>query len=195
MLPPTSTPDRLARARHEDAHEDSRADTQATARRNAVPATSMAAHPAVTLRRPGQHDLDAALTYIDRHLDEALPLRTLAQLARLSVSRFVAVFRLNVGMTPHRYVTVARVRLAQSLLRQGFSPSLAAHECGFYDQSHLSRALKSVCGMTPRQFQSVHVAAAMARAGPMPSAPSAAPGRSALSVSPLRLSTSCLSTS
>ncbi|GAB7545755.1 hypothetical protein CS8_054380 [Cupriavidus sp. 8B] len=97
--------------------------------------------------------LEAALTYIHRHLGEPLPLPLLASLAQLSVGRFVTVFRLTVGMTPHRYISLKRIHRAQWLLGQGHSPALTAHECGFYDQSHLTRCLKSVCGMTPRQFQ------------------------------------------
>jgi AraC-like DNA-binding protein len=82
-----------------------------------------------------------------------LPLPLLADLVQLSVGRFVTVFRLTVGVTPHRYISLKRIRRAQWLLRQGQSPAMTAHECGFYDQSHLTRCLKSVCGMTPRQFQ------------------------------------------
>ncbi|AGW90838.1 MULTISPECIES: helix-turn-helix domain-containing protein [Cupriavidus] len=97
--------------------------------------------------------LGAALAYIHQHLGEPLPLPLLADLVQLSVGRFVTVFRLTVGMTPHRYISLKRIRRAQWLLRQGHSPALTAHECGFYDQSHFTRCLKSVCGMTPRQFQ------------------------------------------
>jgi transcriptional regulator GlxA family with amidase domain len=109
----------------------------------AGPAADNAAHPRV----------GAALAYIHQHLGEPLPLPLLADLARLSVGRFVTVFRLTVGMTPHRYISLKRIRRAQWLLTQGQSPAMTAHECGFYDQSHLTRCLKSVCGMTPRQFQ------------------------------------------
>lgn len=116
--------------------------------------------------------LGAALTYIHQHLGDPLPLPLLADLAQLSVGRFVTVFRLTVGMTPHRYISLKRIRRAQWLLREGHSPALTAHECGFYDQSHLTRCLKSVCGMTPRQFQtaSAPLPANAGRSPPMPRA-------------------------
>lgn len=110
--------------------------------------------------------LDAALKYIHRHLGEPLRLPLLAQLSRLSVGRFVTVFRLTLGVTPHRYIYLKRIHRAQCLLGQGHPPALAAHECGFYDQSHLTRCLKSQCGMTPRQFQT---AMRTASAGAAPS--------------------------
>lgn len=116
--------------------------------------------------------LGAALTYIHQHLGDPLPLPLLADLAQLSVGRFVTVFRQTVGMTPHRYICLKRIRHAQWLLRHGHSPALTAHECGFYDQSHLTRCLKSVCGMTPRQFQtaSALLPADTGRSPPLPRA-------------------------
>ena len=106
-----------------------------------------------TTEDPAHPRLGAALVYIHQHLGDPLPLNLLADLVQLSVGRFVTVFRLTLGMTPHRYISLNRIRRAQWLLTQGQSPALTAHECGFYDQSHLTRCLKNVCGMTPRQFQ------------------------------------------
>uniref|UniRef100_UPI003F490AB2 AraC family transcriptional regulator n=1 Tax=Cupriavidus yeoncheonensis TaxID=1462994 RepID=UPI003F490AB2 len=112
------------------------------------------ARPASAVAASAQHPrLGAVLAYIHQHLGEPLPLRKLAGVVGLSVGRFVTVFRQTVGMTPHRYISLKRIRHAQALLRQGLSPALTAHECGFYDQSHLCRCMKSACGMTPREFQ------------------------------------------
>lgn len=117
---------------------------------------------------PGHPRLGRVLAYIHQNLGEPLPLQKLAGISQLSVWRFATVFRLTVGMTPHRYVTLKRIRRAQALLRQGHSPSLAANECGFYDQSHLSRCLKSACGMTPRQFQAAALPACQPTNRPTP---------------------------
>ncbi|WP_063923016.1 AraC family transcriptional regulator [Cupriavidus basilensis] len=115
---------------------------------------SSRARPASAVAASTQHPrLGMVLAYIHQHLGEPLPLRKLAAVVGLSVGRFVTVFRQTVGMTPHRYISLKRIRHAQALLRQGLSPSLAAHECGFYDQSHLCRCMKSACGMTPSEFQ------------------------------------------
>lgn len=124
-------------------------------RTTVAPPPSPAAPTAITVTgKPAHPRLQAALAYIDNHLGDPLPLALLADLAQLSVGRFVTVFRLTLGLTPHRYISLKRVHRAQSLLRQGHAPAHIAHECGFYDQSHLTRSLKSLCGMTPRQFQS-----------------------------------------
>jgi AraC-like DNA-binding protein len=44
------------------------------------------------------------------------------------------------------------VRKAQELLRERVPPAVAAIEVGFFDQSHLCRHFRAICGMTPGQF-------------------------------------------
>lgn len=93
-----------------------------------------------------RHSMAPVLAHIEAHLAEALPLQSLAEICGLSVWRFATVFRLRVGMPPHRYVSERRVRRAQQLLRQGMPAARAATEAGFYDQSHMNRRLKRLAG-------------------------------------------------
>jgi AraC-like DNA-binding protein len=93
-----------------------------------------------------------AREYIDQNLARPLTLQELAQLAGLSIWRFATVFRQQVGISPHRYICRMRVERAQELMRGGLAPACAASEAGFYDQSHLSRHFKTICGVTPGQF-------------------------------------------
>jgi len=115
--------------------------------------------PCPGARRPTR-GIDNALAYIHRHFGEQLSLEALAQIAGLSVCRFATVFRQRMGIPPHRYICILRVRHAQALLRSGMPAANVASEAGFYDQSHLSRHFKNVCGMTPRQY--------LQEAGPLP---------------------------
>jgi AraC-like DNA-binding protein len=93
-----------------------------------------------------------ALSHIERHFTETLYLEELAGLAGLSICRFVTVFRRQVGLTPHRFICHRRIRYAKALLRDGMPPALAASEAGFFDQSHLSRHFKNICGITPGRY-------------------------------------------
>ncbi|HEU0201252.1 MAG TPA: AraC family transcriptional regulator [Burkholderiaceae bacterium] len=93
------------------------------------------------------------MAHIEENLSERIALQDLAGIAALSVFRFARVFRHRVGVPPHRYINNRRVQRAQALLRAGMSPALVAGETGFYDQSHLSKHFKNVCGMTPAQYQ------------------------------------------
>lgn len=103
---------------------------------------------------PRQRSLAPVLAHIDAHLGEPLRLESLAALSGLSLWRFATVFRERIGMSPYRYINQRRVQRAQALLRQGMPVARAASESGFYDQSHLSRRFKRLCGMTPGQYQS-----------------------------------------
>jgi transcriptional regulator GlxA family with amidase domain len=98
--------------------------------------------------------MQRVLQHIEQNLGQPLMLSELAQLAGLSVWRFATVFRRHVGVSPHRYICRMRVERAQELMRRGLPPACAASEAGFYDQSHLSRHFKTMCGVTPGQFVS-----------------------------------------
>ncbi|CAG9218869.1 AraC family transcriptional regulator [Burkholderia gladioli] len=96
--------------------------------------------------------IDEVLRTIDASFAQPLSLDTLAAVSGLSVSRFTARFRNEVGLSPHRYLCLVRVRRAQDLLCDGLAPSLVATEVGFFDQSHLCRHFRRVLGVTPRDF-------------------------------------------
>lgn len=96
--------------------------------------------------------LNRVTDYIARHLAEAIPLQTLAELAGLSPWRFSIVFRRHMGVPPHRYISLCRIERARELLRLGTPAAAVADACGFYDQSHFSRHFKHHCGMTPGQY-------------------------------------------
>lgn len=96
--------------------------------------------------------IQRALVHIERHFTDSVYLEDLAVLAGLSVCRFVTVFRRQVGLTPHRFICHRRIRHAKALLREGVPMAQAASEAGFFDQSHLSRHFKSICGVTPGRY-------------------------------------------
>ncbi len=96
--------------------------------------------------------IERAIEFIERSFAQPVTLATLAATAELSVSRFAALFRAQVGISPHRYVCLVRVRHAQKLLRGGVPPSVVATEVGFFDQSHLGRHFKRTLGTTPAAY-------------------------------------------
>ncbi len=106
----------------------------------------------MTSARPISPAIRAALSFMEANFAEPLSLSRLARMSNLSLCRFATVFRREVGIPPHRYLCRLRVSHAQSLLRQGTSPAFAAMESGFFDQSHLYRHFKRVCGVTPGEF-------------------------------------------
>jgi AraC-like DNA-binding protein len=93
-----------------------------------------------------------ARAYIEANYDQTVSLAQLADLAELSVSRFATLFRKQFGSSPYKYLCELRVRRAQTLLLAGVPGSIVAAEVGFFDQSHLARHFKRVCGMTPSAY-------------------------------------------
>jgi transcriptional regulator GlxA family with amidase domain len=93
------------------------------------------------------------LAHIEANHRSPIPMQRLAEIAQVGVVRLITCFRQEVGVPPHRHVCDLRVRHAQNLLRRGVPPAMAAFEAGFYDQSHLARHFKRVCGSTPGKYR------------------------------------------
>jgi AraC family transcriptional regulator len=78
---------------------------------------------------------------------------TLKEVARecgLSVGYFSHAFRRTLGVSPHKWLIEQRVVLSKEKLRDdGLSLSDVATECGFSDQSHLTRAFRQTVGVSP----------------------------------------------
>lgn len=83
----------------------------------------------------------------------ALCLDDLAEVAGLSRYHFGRVFREEVGQTPWAFARGTRVERAKELLAESHSPAEAAHEAGFFDQSHLTRVLRKIDGRTPGEVR------------------------------------------
>lgn len=69
----------------------------------------------------------------------------------LSESRFLHLFRQEMGMAWRPYLLWRRLLCAVSALKGGQSATKAAHLAGFSDSAHLSRTFRSIFGMSIRQ--------------------------------------------
>jgi len=58
-------------------------------------------------------------------------------------------FRREVGITPKQLARIARMQRAAAALRRGGDLARLAAELGYFDQSHLSRELHDLAGVTP----------------------------------------------
>lgn len=83
-------------------------------------------------------------------LRQNLSLSELAAQCGLSTSYLARGFKQATGLPPHRWLLAQRVKQARTLL-ETTSQSLAeiALECGFADQSHLTRVFSKVMGAAP----------------------------------------------
>jgi AraC-like DNA-binding protein len=115
--------------------------------------TASAAPVGSTLPRHGT-PLGAARDYLRAHLGEPVTIAALADMMGLAESHLIRAFHREFGLPPHAYQTRLRLAAACELLASGLSVSTVAFECGFADQSHLSRNFKAVYGLTPAAWAS-----------------------------------------
>jgi AraC-like DNA-binding protein len=99
--------------------------------------------------RSSGRSLAPARRYLHAHLGELIPTAVLAEMIGLAESHFIRAFHLEFGLPPHAYHLRLRLAHAVELLSCGLSVAMVASECGFADQSHLSRKFKEVYGLTP----------------------------------------------
>lgn len=92
--------------------------------------------------------IQGALELIRELPIKKVSLKTIADGVYLSQSRFVTLFKKNVGVPFRRYLMWQRLLEAVKQVTSGASLTQAAHESGFADSAHLSRTFKQMFGMT-----------------------------------------------
>jgi AraC family transcriptional regulator len=94
------------------------------------------------------------LDYIASHLDKALKIDELASQVGLSSYHFARRFKVDFGVPPHGFVLDRRIERAKELMgHTGNRLKSIAVDCGFSDQSHLTRVFKKRVGVTPREYR------------------------------------------
>jgi AraC-like DNA-binding protein len=97
---------------------------------------------------------DRAIDYIEARFAGPVSLQDLADAAGLGVRHFSRAFRAATGRSPHQYLLHRRVEQAKVLIRQGLPLADVAVQCGFCDQSQLTRTFVRQLGTTPGRFRS-----------------------------------------
>lgn len=91
--------------------------------------------------------------FVNAHLDEPIDVATLAAMTGRSQFHFSRAFTQSVGVSPYRYVVHLRLRRAVELVRERRLPlSEIAVSTGFADQSHLTRWVRRVYGVSLTQL-------------------------------------------
>ncbi len=98
---------------------------------------------------------DKVFDYIEHHLDEALLLEQLSEVAHFSPYHFHRQFSAWCGMPPGRYIQLMRLKRAS--YRLAFNPHEKiieiALDAGFQHAESFSRAFKQVFDVTPSEFR------------------------------------------
>ena len=97
--------------------------------------------------------VERARAYLQDRPTESVTLPEVGAVAGVTISHLVRSFSRAVGLPPKSYHAQVRLARARRLLAEGKSATWVAYECGFADQSHLSRRFKECHGVTPGAFQ------------------------------------------
>lgn len=106
--------------------------------------------------------------YLDETPTVAIDLTELATQFRISRFRMQRAFKRRFGVSPCLYQLQLRLGRAQKALREGKTLAEAAAQCGFFDQSHLTRHFKRQLGVTPAKYARGSGACALLESGYVP---------------------------
>lgn len=98
--------------------------------------------------------LAAVVDFIHARLAQRTTLAELAAVAGVSESHFARMFKMSTGSSPHQFVMQARLDHARRELTCTARPiAEIALDAGFADQSHLTRTMRRLLGITPQTLR------------------------------------------
>lgn len=101
--------------------------------------------------------VSAAKAYLDEHFQHKLTLDALAGVAHLSVRQLNELFRRQVGMSPHHYLTEVRMQQAWQLLESAdLSVQAVAERVGYSSMAAFSDRFRQHFGHPPSHFRRNH---------------------------------------
>ncbi len=111
---------------------------------------------------PKRHFSDASLytslvEYIEEHLEDELSLEKLAEEFCISKYHIAHVFKDNMGLSIHQYITKKRLVLCQEAICANTSITDVYHTYGFGDYSSFYRAFKKEYGVSPKEYRDMQI--------------------------------------
>ena len=98
------------------------------------------------------------IEYIRLNLKENISLKRLSEKSCMSTTSFYRLFKRELGMSPIEFVLHEKIRCAKKLLK---NPTIQINEVcylsGFEDANYFIRLFKKHEGITPKQYQLLHV--------------------------------------
>lgn len=100
------------------------------------------------------HDIMQTIMYIDENYADDISIDSLAQIAHLSVNRFIISFKQVMGITPGKYIISKRIAAASTLIAENrMKITEIAFECGFNSTANFNKAFLNITGMTPSEMR------------------------------------------
>jgi len=90
---------------------------------------------------------------LDAHSADIVTSEALESATGLDRYSLARQFRAVCGISPYRYLVARRLEHARIMIASGEELIAVAAQCGFSDQSHMTRQFKSAYGVTPGQWR------------------------------------------
>ncbi|MHA2938558.1 GlxA family transcriptional regulator [Vibrio sp. RC27] len=92
--------------------------------------------------------------WIEQHLDSNLEVSQLAEIAAMSVRNFSRKFTQETGLSPSRYIAIARLNKARLMLEEStYSISRVARVCGYHNSETLRRSFARELNVSPSEYR------------------------------------------
>ena len=94
------------------------------------------------------------LRYIHEHIADRIDVEDLADMASITKTYFIRLFKQEFGLSPVQYINLKKVERAQLLLyTTDCSVKEVAYKLGFSDHSYFIRLFHKVAGITPQEYR------------------------------------------
>ena len=103
----------------------------------------------------------AICRYIERHLDEAISLRTIGAAFEMSPFHLQRTFKAALGITPKQYADSCRMNQLKRNLQSGQTVTRALYQAGYSSSSRLYERASQHLGMTPDKYRRGAIGAAI----------------------------------
>ena len=100
-----------------------------------------------TLQRDDR--IESILDYISENIDQKVNTQSLMEVAHLSESRMLHLFKETMGLPIRNYILWYRLKIVFEQILAGNSLTHAAYQAGFSDQAHLTRTFIKMVGVPP----------------------------------------------
>ncbi len=97
------------------------------------------------------------IEYIEEHLDEELSLEKLSEEFYVSKYHIAHVFKDNIGLSIHQYITKKRLSKCQEAIRAKMNITEVYQTYGFGDYSSFYRAFKKEYGISPKKYRDMQM--------------------------------------
>ncbi|MTI30822.1 helix-turn-helix transcriptional regulator [Xanthovirga aplysinae] len=89
------------------------------------------------------------LDFISNNIDKNITSEMLMEVAYLSESRLLHLFKEKMGLPISNYILWTRLKIVQEQILKGHSLTHASYKAGFADQAHMTRTFKKMTGVPP----------------------------------------------